>query len=1283
MAPKKKEDKKEEKVCKKCHNQWFQNSHSEPNCRGARCGRCGEIGDHHHNTCPDTTTPISDLWPGYDDAKKAELEAQHAINLAANKKPPGWWKNAVLDSKRNELDKEGAKYLYDKGQAEIQRAADAEKAGDALREKREAEQEIAKARADKTREEKAAQQQRDTDARMRADQEARDAAEQEEIREQAEVEAKLQAELAVIARLGETPFKTEYPSASLQDCPKLTMEQCLVTDLTPCPSEQATDNAVLADVVDADKVKAIQHVMDSLQGEDATKALTLRTEFSSSAAPQHVVSNHFPLEVDDSVVLYHWAIALQAIPPKEKGDLPESEKPGKIPGAHAGGNDGDDSMAEPTESKDRVSRAIKKMVISHFIKQCPELLQGNETRFATDFVGTIVSWKDLFPISQAGLSDKQLNKAVVTIGTVFLRPDSAKDTKEYRVTITKQDPIPLAAYVGHARAEPNIDSITCNTTKIGELLNIFVARHVCENAGYVEHSGSPEIEKHCYKQIGTKFFSVNDWTTLEYDVARRGRQLQKGQAFQAIRAFNTTVVPGMQKMFLNVNLCCSAFYSCMTVAEFLSTPNFREAKDFLTRVRVYITDARHKDTLDAPSARVRTIQGFGKELRQQTFQRYKDENDKVGETTLVKSYLEKTYGWVIDRKSEHLPCVNIGGVQKGKESWCPADKLIILPYQVLTKLLPTDLTANMIDNARSEPNKNRAYLRAFGANALGLRFDDREAEEVTTFVRPSIMLIPGVKLKAALAEHPAGQMSAPQVVYANEQSPAASLGADVGKWTLEGVKFQSRSTQPIHIHVIAHKQVTETITDNIYALMRSLTENGLNVTWTESWDVFGNAGREKEWQNEILEGLDNAVDRKANLVILMLRAKQMTSPEYAFFKSNADVAYGLASACMAKPPKNGAPYYAKKLIDYMSNVSMKINLKFRDKPEPSRNHILSPDDLLLTDTLIIGADVTHPAKGCVRGTPSIAAVVGSADKHGVHYNGSMRLLQPDDDKLSREIIPAHTMQKMAEECLKSYRAVYRTLPVKIVFYRDGVSQTQYDRLKRQEVEAIRIAYRKLRNGDESIPASPMITTIVGEKRHHTRFFPQDVNVPHNCKYGTFVEAGPTSPYYYDFYLQAHNGQVGTVKPTHYFVILDEDPENTPDKLIKLTNDLSFVYQRATMPVSYATPTYYADHLAERGRKYLKPFFDGNLREVCARYVSFARITPLGKADASEWSGDFEIKADLDDTEAKYHKQAVEVIQQAAYAAFSSNDLPKYSYKGNETSARGPWHRNLDDTMFWL
>lgn len=120
-----------------------------------------------------------------------------------------------------------------------------------------------------------------------------------------------------------------------------------------------------------------------------------------------------------------------------------------------------------------------------------------------------------------------------------------------------------------------------------------------------------------------------------------------------------------------------------------------------------------------------------------------------------------------------------------------------------------------------------------------------------------------------------------------------------------------------------------------------------------------------------------------------------------------------------------------------------------------------------------------------------------------------------------------------------------------------------------------------------------------------------------------------------------------------------------------------------MPVSYATPTYYADHLAERGRKYLKPFFDGNLREVCARYVSFARITPLGKADASEWSGDFEIKADLDDTEAKYHKEAVEVIQQAAYAAFSSNDLPKYSYKGNETSARGPWHRNLDDTMFWL
>lgn len=43
----------------------------------------------------------------------------------------------------------------------------------------------------------------------------------------------------------------------------------------------------------------------------------------------------------------------------------------------------------------------------------------------------------------------------------------------------------------------------------------------------------------------------------------------------------------------------------------------------------------------------------------------------------------------------------------------------------------------------------------------------------------------------------------------------------------------------------------------------------------------------------------------------------------------------------------------------------------------------------------------------------------------------------------------------------------------------------------------------------------------------------------NCKPGTLVDTGITSPYYRDFFLQTHNGIKGTTIPAHYFVIKDE------------------------------------------------------------------------------------------------------------------------------------------------
>ena len=69
------------------------------------------------------------------------------------------------------------------------------------------------------------------------------------------------------------------------------------------------------------------------------------------------------------------------------------------------------------------------------------------------------------------------------------------------------------------------------------------------------------------------------------------------------------------------------------------------------------------------------------------------------------------------------------------------------------------------------------------------------------------------------------------------------------------------------------------------------------------------------------------------------------------------------------------------------------------------------------------------------------------------------------------------------------------------------------------------------------------------------------------------------------------GLQGTTKPTHYYVVHDEI-KFTADQLQTLTNDVSYMFARATKAVSLVSPAYYADLACERGRCYLHALLQG-------------------------------------------------------------------------------------------
>lgn len=89
----------------------------------------------------------------------------------------------------------------------------------------------------------------------------------------------------------------------------------------------------------------------------------------------------------------------------------------------------------------------------------------------------------------------------------------------------------------------------------------------------------------------------------------------------------------------------------------------------------------------------------------------------------------------------------------------------------------------------------------------------------------------------------------------------------------------------------------------------------------------------------------------------------------------------------------------------------------------------------------------------------------------------------------------------------------------------------------------------------------------------------------NCHAGTVIDNEITHPFYADFYLMSHAGLLGTSRPTHYTVLLDE-AKLGPDQLQATAYHLAHIYARSTRSVSIASPAYYAHHVCDRHRKHV-------------------------------------------------------------------------------------------------
>ncbi|EAU82685.2 eukaryotic translation initiation factor 2C 2 [Coprinopsis cinerea okayama7 len=300
---------------------------------------------------------------------------------------------------------------------------------------------------------------------------------------------------------------------------------------------------------------------------------------------------------------------------------------------------------------------------------------------------------------------------------------------------------------------------------------------------------------------------------------------------------------------------------------------------------------------------------------------------------------------------------------------------------------------------------------------------------------------------------------------------------------------------------------------------------------------------------------------------------------YTGVKRFGDVTMGIATQCLLsnKCKKGNHQYWA--------NVTLKVNVKLGGinfYPE-LRGDILDP----AKPTIIMGADAIHPPPG-VRDKPSVTALVSSIDSKLARYVATSRVQKGSDSgKGGREIIL--DMEDMCVELFEKWKDYQsrmekrpNSLPSRLIMYRDGVSEGEFQQVLDHELP-------KIKKACKTAKINPKITLIIVGKRHHHRGKPKDLkdgdSISHNLPAGTTIDTDIVHPLQNDYYQWTHGGLLGTSRPGHYTVLYD-DNGLTPDGIQSLSFGLAHSFARTTRSVSIPAPVYYADIVCERKTIYM-------------------------------------------------------------------------------------------------
>ncbi|XP_058715410.1 piwi-like protein 2 isoform X2 [Poecile atricapillus] len=219
-------------------------------------------------------------------------------------------------------------------------------------------------------------------------------------------------------------------------------------------------------------------------------------------------------------------------------------------------------------------------------------------------------------------------------------------------------------------------------------------------------------------------------------------------------------------------------------------------------------------------------------------------------------------------------------------------------------------------------------------------------------------------------------------------------------------------------------------------------------------------------------------------------------------------------------------------------------------------------DIPLKQLMVVGMDIHH-SRG--QGMRSVIGFVASMNHTLTKWYSRVVFQMPH-----QEI--ADSLRLCLSQALKRFHELNHSLPLKIVVYRDGVSDPQLDTVLKYEVPQLQKSFHTFQN------YQPSLVVVVVQKQLSTNFYclagEEFVSPP----LGTVIDHSVTSSGWQDFFLLAHHSRQGCSVPTRY-ICMWNTANLSSEHLQRLTFKLCHLYWNWPGTVRVPAPCKYAHKLA--------------------------------------------------------------------------------------------------------